>query len=66
MIWQIQIIDARNDIRQQVDFEGNENQAKALANTLHNNFKKTHKDEFLSCEKPIRGMRHLPRWQHNW
>lgn len=66
MIWQIQIIDVKNNVRQQVDYEGDEQRAKLLANTLHNNFKKTHKDEFLSYEKPVRGMRHLSKWQHNW
>lgn len=66
MIWKIQIIDARNNVRQQVDFEGNEKQAKMLANTLHKNFKAVHQEEFEEYEKPIKGMRQLPKWQHEW
>lgn len=66
MIWSIKILDSRNNVRQQVDFEGSEKSAKTLANTLHKNFKAVHQEESPEYEKPVRGMRQLPKWQHNW
>lgn len=66
MLWQIQILNTKNEVKQQVDFEGSEASAKALATTLHQNYKKLHPTVVDAHEKPVRGMRHLPRWQHEW
>lgn len=65
MIWHIQILDGKNNVRQQVDYEGSEASAKTMAQSLHQNFKKIHQEE-IEYEKPVRGIRHLPKWQHNW
>lgn len=66
MIWHIQILNAKNEVKQQVDFEGSEASAKALANSLHANYKALHLTVIDNNVKPVRGIRQLPKWQHNW
>ena len=65
MMWQIKILDRVGNVRQQVDFEGSEASARALALRLHLEYRRNHPEE-IEYENPVRGIRHLPKWQHEW
>lgn len=48
MIWHIQVVDSENNIRQQVDFEGSEENAQKLSMKLHSEYKIAH-PEPMNC-----------------
>ena len=64
--WSIHILDRAGNVRQQVDYEGDEASARALALRLHLNWRQEHPEPDVEPDKPVRGLRHLPRWQHEW
>lgn len=66
-MWRIKVLDRAGNVRQQVDYEGDLEDACALSLRLHSDWLLEHPEE-LDAEpaKPVRGLRHLPRWQHEW
>lgn len=65
MMWHIKILDRAGNVRQQVDYEGSEASARALALRLHLEYIRNHPEE-IEYENPVRCMRRLPKWQHEW
>lgn len=66
MMWHIQVLNTKGEVKQQIDYEGSEASARALSLRAHRNYVKKHPEKVVGRQIPVRGSRKMPKWQHNW